>query len=164
MSGNEIWTMKCLAVIAGLFPAVLAPHTVNAEPDSEVITFMNYYLETFDTGHAGDITELYNDPFFMIAPNGDVRTFETEKGIRREIKQWKFYMKKEGVVDSRYLELNVKALSSDVAIASAVVDRFDDDGNVLAHTGATYSLLRREGAWKVFSIQIHDPDKILRFQ
>ena len=142
----------------------LAPQSAKADSHGDATAFMEEYLSTFDTGHAGDVMALYNDPFFMIAPSGDVRAFETKKGIRKAIRGWKFYMKKGGVVSSRYGELNVRALSDDTAIASAVVERLDEVGKLLTKIGATYNLRRESGKWKIFIIQLHDVDTILRFK
>ncbi len=142
----------------------LASHGGKADSQQSAVEFMEEYLSTFDSGYAQDITDLYNDPFYMVAPNGDIQIFESEKGIRKAIKSWKFYMKKGGVARSQYGELNVQALSEDTAIASALVERINEEEELLTSTGATYNLRREAGSWKIFVIQLHGAGSIIRFK
>jgi len=135
-----------------------------ADSRSDAEAFMSQYLQTFDTGHAREITTLYNDPFYMLSPSGEIKVFEGERKIRKSIRDWKFYMRKDGVASSRYVRLNVRALSSDTALASAEVERADEHGKVRANTGATYTLIRSNGQWKIYLIHLHSREQVLNFK
>ena len=73
-------------------------------------------------------------------------------------------MKKAGVAASRYIQLNVKALSADTALASTEVERADEHGKVRANTGATYTLVRVDGQWKIYLIHLHSRETVFNFQ
>jgi ketosteroid isomerase-like protein len=158
------WTQSIFVLFSGGFIIFLTAAAAWADGDSEVESFMHHYLNTFDTGHIWEITPLYSDPFYMLAPSGGIKSFEGARGIKKSIKDWKFYMKKAGVATSRYIQLNVKALSEDTALASTEVERADEHGKVRANTGATYTLVRVDGQWKIYLIHLHSRETVFNFQ
>ncbi|MCY4003893.1 MAG: hypothetical protein OXF33_09345 [Rhodospirillales bacterium] len=140
---------------------MLALPVQGATGDAEIDTFMRNYLETFDHGHAWEIVPLYDAPLFMLAPNGDLRAYETPKDIRLTIKKWKRYMFHGGFEDSRWVALNVKRLTEGTAIASTAFERLNSRGQVYQRGGATYTLRKKDGNWVITLIHIHDPDAVM---
>ena len=69
-----------------------------------------------------------------------------------------------GFERSEWVSLNVKPLSDDTAIVSTVLDRFKSDGERLQRAGATYTLRKEDGAWKIFLIHIHEPEMVAEFK
>ena len=164
MANMRKWALNFFVTCMGVLFVLVGERDVHADSHLEAETFMNDYLDTFDTGHIWQITPLYNDPFFMMAPSGEVKVFDGTKKIKKSIKDWKFWMKKSGVATSRYVQLNVWALSPDPALASAEVERADEHGEIRANTGATYTLIRVDGQWKIYLIHLHLPDRVFNFQ
>lgn len=136
---------------------------VSAATDDDVRAFMDGYLKTFDTGHAAEIVSLYDAPLYMLAPNGDIRIYETSKDIRLTVKKWKKSMIGGGFDHTEWGVVNVRSLSDSTAIASTTFDRYSSKGKVYQRGGATYSLRKQDGAWKVFMIHIHTPENVLSF-
>lgn len=132
-----------------------------ARAGSDVESFMRAYLGDFDNGHARDIAAHYNTPLYMLAPNGDLRVYETPKDIRLTVKKWKRYMIKGGFDHSEWVKLNVKAVTEGTALASTAFNRVDSRGQVFQRGGATYTLRKQDGEWKIFLIHIHGPDDVL---
>jgi hypothetical protein len=160
----KTWTLFFSFAWVGFWFALAGSQPVQADSHSDPESFMKHYLHKFDTGHVWEITPLYNDPFYMLAPSGGIKVFEGKKKIRKSIKDWKFYMRKAGVETSRYVQLNIRELSSDTALASAEVERMDEHGTVRANTGATYTLIRVDGQWKIYLIHLHPRERVFDFQ
>ena len=140
---------------------MLALPAQGAPGDPEIESFMRNYLDTFDHGHARDIVAHYDAPLFMLAPNGDLRAYDTSKDIRLTIKKWKRYMIHSGFEDSRWVALNVNRLTDGTAIASTAFERVNSRGQVYQRGGATYTLRKKEGKWVITLIHIHDPEAVL---
>ncbi len=140
---------------------VLALPAQGAPGDPEIDSFMRNYLDTFDHGHARDIVAHYDAPLFMLAPNGDLRAYDTPKDIRLTIKKWKRYMIHSGFEDSRWVALNVNRLTDGTAIASTAFERVNSRGQVYQRGGATYTLRKKDGKWVITLIHIHDPEAVL---
>ena len=153
-----------LSTLAVLMICAWLPPASAADTEQEVREFMNQYLDTFDNGYGREIIAHYDAPLMMLAPNGDLRTFKTEKDIRMTVKKWKMHMIRAGISRTEWVELNIKALSENTALASTVFDRYSTSGAVFQHAGATYSLRKTDGKWKIFLIQIHDPAAVIAFR
>ena len=97
----------------------------------------------------------------MLAPNGDLRAYDTPKDIRLTIKKWKRYMIHSGFEDSRWVALNVNRLTDGTAIASTAFERVNSRGQVYQRGGATYTLRKKDGKWVITLIHIHDPEAVL---
>ena len=144
-------------VAAAALSLMVLTASAHADTAEEVTEFMNSYLQTFDTGHANEIKAFYDAPLFMMGPNGDLRSYEGDK-MRRTVKRWRFYLKHYGFERSEWHVLNVNALAEGSAVVSTVVDRFNPEGERFHRSGATYTLRKQEGTWKIFLIQIHEPE------
>ena len=152
-----------LASLAAIAAAcvVLALPAQGAPGDPEIDSFMRAYLDTFDHGHARDIVAHYDAPLFMLAPNGDLRAYDTPKDIRLTIKKWKRYMIHGGFEDSRWVALNVNRLTDGTALASTAFERVNSRGQVYQRGGATYTLRKKDGKWVIMLIHIHEPEAVL---
>jgi len=150
-------------VAAAALSLMVLTASAHADTAEEVTEFMNSYLQTFDTGHANEIKAFYDAPLFMMGPNGDLRSYEGDK-MRRTVKRWRFYLKHYGFERSEWHVLNVNALAEGSAVVSTVVDRFNPEGERFHRSGATYTLRKQEGTWKIFLIQIHEPEMVIASQ
>ena len=150
-------------VAAAALSLMVLTASAHADTAEEVTEFMNSYLQTFDTGHANEIKAFYDAPLFMMGPNGDLSSYEGDK-MRRTVKRWRFYLKHYGFERSEWHVLNVNALAEGSAVVSTVVDRFNPEGERFNRSGATYTLRKQEGTWKIFLIQIHEPEMVIASQ
>ena len=146
------------AVLAAVAVSGAAPR---AAADTGAESFMRDYLETFDHGHAREIIAHYDAPLYMLAPNGDLRSYETPKDIRLTVKKWKRYMLHSGFQDSRWVTLNVRELTEGTAVASTAFERVNTRGQVYQRGGATYTLRKKDGRWAIFLIHIHPPGEVM---
>ncbi len=152
--------LAALIAVAVAWAPLALPVRADAD-DPDVTAFMRNYLETFDHGHAREIVSHYDAPLFMLAPNGDLRTYETPRDIRLTIKKWKRYMLHSGFENSRWVALNVNRLTDGTAIASTAFERLNSRGQVYQQAGATYTLRKRDGKWVIMLIHIHGPEAVL---
>ena len=54
-------------------------------------------------------------------------------------------------------------MSDDTALVSTVFNRIKNTGDLLYQGAATYTLLRQDGAWKIFLMHVHEPERALGF-
>lgn len=155
--------LRALAGALLFLTAASMPAPTSADASAEVHAFMEDYVSVFDTGYARQVVARFHAPLYMLAPNGDVRSFETSKDIRLTVKKWKQYMIRAGFGHTELKVLNVRALSDSTALASTAFDRFSTSGEVYQQGGATYTLVKKDDGWKIFMIHIHDPGQVLGF-
>ena len=143
---------------------VLPALEARADASDEIKEFMTTYRDAFDTGHNREIAAFYDAPFYMLAPNGDLRSYDTQKDVRQTVKKWRRYLAHYGFERTEWVTLNVKALSDGTGLVSSVLDRFNSKGERFHRGGATYTVHKRDGAWKIFLIHIHDPEAAIAFE
>lgn len=136
----------------------------STDTEDEIRDFMMGYLETFNSGYARDLAAHYDAPMYMLAPNGDIRDYDTPKTIRMTVKKWKRNLIRAGFDHSEWKVLNVRPLSDSTGVVSTVFERYTGSGQVMQRGAATYTVHKREGSWKIFLIHIHDPDAVMTFQ
>ena len=148
-----------LALAAAFFAAV----TAQAETKDDVLAFMNHYLDSFDNQNSRYTASLHHAPFYLLAPHGVLTGFETTDKVRRTVRRWRRNLNYNGYDHTEWVSVNVQPMSDDTAIVSTVFDRIKNTGELLFKGAATYTLLRRDGEWKIFLMHVHEPDRALGY-
>lgn len=69
-------------------------------------------------------------------------------------------LKDQGFARSAFERLSVKRLAPNMALAAMHWTRYRADGGVLETLGATYTLVQRDGEWKLAVLMVHAPDQV----
>ena len=157
------WSRLVAALMLGVGLAASAGASNREVTEAEIRAFMESYLETFNRGYSRQVVGHYDAPLFMMAPNGDVRSYDTERSIRMTVRDWKRQLIRSGFDHSEWEVLNVRSLGDGAGLASAVFKRLTGSGDVIQRGAATYTVHKKDGDWKIFLIQIHDPDDVIEF-
>ena len=137
----------------------------NAQSDTreDVLAFMDRYLDSFDNQPSRITASLHHAPMYLLAPHGVLTEFETPNNIRRAIRSWRRNLNFNGYDHTEWDSVSVRPMSDDTAIVSTVFRRIKNNGDVLFHGAATYTLLRQDGEWKIFLMHVHEPERALGF-
>lgn len=149
-----------LLALAGL---VLAAATAQADTTEDVLAFMDHYLDSFDNQPSRYTASLHHAPMYLLAPHGVLTEFETTDKIRRTVRRWRRHLNFNGYDHTEWESVNVQPMSDDTAIVSTVFRRIKNTGELLFQGAATYTLVRRDGEWKIFLMHVHEPERALGF-
>ncbi|MGD1715769.1 hypothetical protein [Dapis sp. BLCC M172] len=101
----------------------------------------------------------YHYPSILITP-------ETVVTINNRLKLWLVFtkivtdLKKQNYGRSEISPLNVKLLSNNLALISAIVTRYTKDNQLLTTFSFTYTMRKVEGRWKIIVGTIHDVESV----
>ncbi|OZH55693.1 hypothetical protein AFK68_02950 [Hydrocoleum sp. CS-953] len=101
----------------------------------------------------------YHYPSILITP-------ETVVTIDNGLKLWLVFtkivtdLKKQNYDRSETSPLNVKLLSDNLAVVSAVATRYTEDNQLLTNFGFTYTMRKVEDRWKIIVGTIHDVEPV----
>ena len=149
-----------LLALAGLFLLAAASQ---ADTKDDVLAFMDHYLDSFDNQNSRYTASLHHAPFYLLAPHGVLTGFETPDKIRRTMRRWRRTLNYNGYDHTEWVSVNVQSMSDDTAIVSTVFNRIKGTGDLLFRGAATYTVLRQDGAWKIFLVHVHEPERALGF-
>jgi hypothetical protein len=117
--------------------------------------------------------EEYNKAFSKLKPSilfafyhypSILITQETAVSINNKLKLWIVFtkivadLKKQNYGKSQTSPLNIKLLSDNLAVVSAVATRYTKDNQLLTSFGFTYTMRKVEDHWKIIVGTIHDVD------
>lgn len=149
--------------LLGLAVALFGVATAQADTEEDVLAFMDHYLDSFDNQPSRFTASLHHAPMYLLAPHGVLTEFETSEKIRRTLRRWRRHLNYNGYDHTEWVSVNVQPMSDDTAIVSTVFNRIKNTGELLFKGAATYTLLRRDGAWKIFLMHVHKPERALGF-
>ena len=152
--------LTCLLAMAGI---LLLAATAQTDTREDVLAFMDRYLDSFDNQPSRITAALHHAPMYLLAPHGVLTEFETPNKIRRTIRSWRRNLNFSGYDHTEWESVSVQPMSDDTAIVSTVFRRFKNNGDLLFHGAATYTLLRQDGEWKIFLMHVHEPERALGF-
>ncbi|GBF79474.1 DUF6841 family protein [Aphanothece sacrum] len=119
--------------------------------------------------------EEYNEAFAKLKPSilfpfyhypSILITQETAVSINNKLKLWIVFtkivgdLKKQNYGKSQTSPLNIKLLSDNLAVVSAVATRYTKDNQLLTSFGFTYTMRKVEDRWKIIVGTIHDVDAV----
>lgn len=149
-----------LLALAGI---LLVAATAQADTKEDVLAFMDHYLDSFDNQPSRYTASLHHAPMYLLAPHGVLTAFETSENIRRTLRRWRRHLNYNGYDHTEWVSVNVRPMSDDTAIVSTVFNRIKNTGELLFKGAATYTLLRQDGAWRIFLMHVHEPERALGF-
>ena len=161
--GYRVCAAHRTAWLLAMAAILLLAASAQADTREDVLAFMDRYLDSFDNQPSRVTAALHHAPMYLLAPHGVLTEFETPNKIRRTIRSWRRNLNFNGYDHTEWESVNVQPMSDDTAIVSTVFRRIKDNGDLLFHGAATYTLLRQEGEWKIFLMHVHEPERALGF-
>ena len=149
-----------LLVMAGI---LLLAAIAQSDTRDDVLAFMDHYLDSFDNQPSRYTASLHHAPLYLLAPHGALTVFETPDKIRRTVRRWRRHLNFNGYDHTEWESVHVQPMSDDTAIVSTVFRRIKSTGELLFQGAATYTLLRRDGEWRIFLMHVHEPERALGF-
>ena len=163
IDGHRARPVNCVAWLLALAGVFLLAAASQADTKDDVLAFMDHYLDSFDNQNSRYTASLHHAPLYLLAPHGEITEFKTLENVRRTIRKWRRTLNYSGYDHTEWVSVNVQPMSDDTAIVSTVFNRIKGTGDLLFQGAATYTLLRQDGAWKIYLMHVHGPEQALGF-
>ena len=119
------------------------------------------YFTVFQMGDPRQITPYYHVPSLFLSPAGSYALNslrEAELFFERLI----YALKARGYARSVLTDVQVHALTEDLALVNARGERWKRDGELLERISALYTMRKQDGSWRIASATMYDPERPLR--
>ena len=133
---------------------------MNTDPNyATIATFFDEIAASFGGGDVPRFRALYHLPAMVVMPQGayalrDSAEFDTFFGAILE------RLRAQNFACSAYERLSIKTLAPGMALAAMHWTRYRADGSVLETLGATYTLIERDGGWRIVALAGHGPEAV----
>ncbi len=125
--------------------------------DTEAIAaLVQRYLGHFNAADFGAAFECYRMPFTWLF-GAPVYSVASREAFIEMMQKTKAGLAKQGLAESRLVEIAVQPRSEHVALASLIVDRLRQDGTVLERIRGTYLVHNDGSVWRLAAYW-SDPD------
>lgn len=159
--------MKSVLSIAALLLSIFTTSVHATEPsdDKAQITqvfahYMQNYNSYLKTKVMNKAQSLYTDKMMLITPNRTPAVLNEEK-LAKGIQAFLDGLRAKGVNNIAWDKLQIKLLSSSVAIASNTAVRYKSNGDIYDRAAATYMLTKNNNQWKIATLAPHAVKNVL---
>lgn len=126
-----------------------------------IASFFDALAECFSAQDLTRIHALFQLPAMIVGPPGvyalgDAAQFDAFYGAMLD------RLRSDRFAKSTYDNMSVKTVAPGLALAAMSWTRWRSDGSKLEEFGATYTLVQRDGAWKIVALVGHGPDTVPR--
>lgn len=129
--------------------------------DEEWITeVFNGYVIAFQTLKPRLVASYCHVPCMFIGSQG-TRVMTTASDVESLLSAMMAALKARGYARSDITDMKVSRMSDVSALVSVRRVRYRSDGSELERLGETYTLRNVDGAWKIVTALVHDPDSIV---
>jgi hypothetical protein len=124
-----------------------------------VAAFFDDIARTFGGGDLAGFRALYQLPAMVVVPQGayplaDTAEFDAFFAVMLD------RLREQHFARSAWERLSVKTLAPTLALAAMHWTRYRADGSVLETLGATYTLVRNDGGWRIVALVGHGADTV----
>jgi hypothetical protein len=130
------------------------------EDEIEIVRLFVDYAADFSSLGTQHLLHYFYRPCMAIAPQG-VFTLTSELEIDQLFGPMFENLKAQGYFQSEWLDMQIKFLDENMALASNTAVYYNAAGEELERAGGTYVLHKTEGLWKIAVILVHSPDLVL---
>ncbi len=117
--------------------------------DTEAIAaLVQRYLGHFNAADFGAAFECYRMPFTWLF-GAHANSVASREAFVEMMQKTKAGLAKQGLAESRLVDITVKPRSEHVALASLIVDRLRLDGTLLERIGGTYLIHNDGSGWRL---------------
>jgi hypothetical protein len=119
------------------------------------------YFTVFQMGNPRAITPYFNTPSVFLSPEGTF-VLPTVQDTEQFLGQLLHGLRKRGYARSVLTEVQVKQLSDELALVNTCGERYTRDNVLLEPLRALYTMRKVDGAWRIATATMYDPERPLR--
>lgn len=129
---------------------------------STVNALLDQYNAWFMAGRADSIANrIYLAPLIWLADNR-VSVFSSRDEIRQQFEAISRTLMADGYARSDWSLRNICVLGDNAAILSGRFARYRKDGSKIGDYAATYTFAKTPDGWRIASIALHAPDRVIQ--
>lgn len=147
-----------------IFASVESTATINDKVSIERLfsIYMEKYNHYISTGKLVLEPTLYRQQV-LVTSDGNAPTLVPEDKLYGQVRIFLDSLKQRGVTKVQWDKVDIHIIGKNMALASNIAIRFDEQGKVIDRVGASYNLYRENNEWKIAAFAIHSPDTTYRF-
>jgi len=152
--------------VCGLLLLVAIPSLASAQDERQaatqaLIAYFGAFVDAVKTGDPTEVSQHLTEPFVSIEPSR-TSVYATRADYEAWLKPVLATVKERGYDHADWLQLDLKLLSKELAIASTLLVRYKSDNTEFGRAGATYLMRKVEDRWKIVSLTTHDTATVLK--
>lgn len=151
----------CCAVLLVTAPNLAAAQDEKQAATQALVAYFGAFVRAVKTGDASAVAQHLTEPFVFIEPAGTT-VHATRSDYEVWLKPTLASLKEYGYDHADWPQVDVKLLSKELAIASALLVRYKSDRTEFGRSGVTYLMRKAEDRWKIVSITTHDTTTVLK--
>ena len=151
----------CCFLFAIALPSYAAAQDDRAAATEALVAYFGAVVAAVQTGDAAAVSQHLTEPSVLIDPS-KTTVFASRAEYEAWLKPGLAALKERGYDHAAWPQLDLKLLSKELAIASALIVRYKADGTEFGRTGATYFMRKVEGRWKIISLTTHDTAAVIK--
>ena len=161
----RIGVLTQIAVSLPLAASIAAAQESTAQREraaGAVNALMDQYTAWFASGNAEAIaSSVYRAPVLWLADN-EVTVLRSPEDVRQRFELGVRFLAAEGYARSEWPVRNTCVLGENAAVVSGRFIRYKSDGTRIGEYGGTYTLAKTPDGWRIVSIALHAPDRVIR--
>lgn len=155
--------LKNIAIASFLFMA--HPMAVLGVDDpgtrEEVGNFFDSYLAAFAARDANLVSEQYFVAPMYLRTGNEILLLESRESVIEHLGTVFSALSSQNYSRTEIATKNTCVLTDDAAIVSVVLRRYSSEGVVLLESGASYSIVKLGGSWRIPMASVHTPEMVV---
>ena len=151
----------CCLVLLVAFPTLAAAQDERQAAMQALVAYFGTFVGAVKTGDPAAVSQHLTEPFVSI-DSSRTTVFATRVDFEAWLKPVLATLKDRGYDHSDWLQLDLKLLGKDLAIASTLIVRYKSDNTEFGRSGVTYLMRKVEDRWKIISLTTHDTAAVLK--
>jgi hypothetical protein len=130
----------------------------------EVEKFFDTYLAAFAARDKELVAEKYFVAPIYLRTGSEMLLLESREKVREHLTMVFSALSDQNYSRTEIVTKNTCVLTDDVAIVSVALKRYSSEGVVLLESGASYSIVKLDGIWRISMASVHTPEAVLSCQ
>ena len=157
---NQVLRVCCLLLLVAI-PSLVAAQDERQAATQALIAYFGSFVGAVKTGDPAAVSQHLTEPLVSIEPTRTT-VYATRADYEAWLKPVLATVKERGYDHADWLQLDLKLLSKELAIASTLLVRYKSDNTEFGRAGATYLMRKVEDRWKIVSLTTHDTATVLK--
>jgi len=157
---SHLLRVPCLLLLLAVSNLAAAQDDKQAAAQN-LVAYFSAFVGAVKTGDPTAVTQHLTEPFMSIEP-ARTAVYATRSDYEAWLKPVLGILKERGYSHADWQQVELKLLSKELAIASALIVRYKSDNSEFGRTGATYLMRKVEDRWKIISVTTHDTAAVLK--
>lgn len=149
-----------LSLLAALLLIASATAARADDAKTAITITLRDYVAAFSSKDMTRILPFFDEPVVLITAGG-AKVMPTHAEVDALLTGLLAKLKDRGFDHAEWPQMNVKMLSDNLAICSALVVRYKTGGEEMERFGATFMLRRVGDAWKITMQSVHDAGTVI---